>query len=210
MFFEFIKFLLFVNSRENLNNNRPLLVGVLLFFFKKKNEIMADSDSKPQLPELLKPKLPQIKFLPSRTAKSLGQAREDGTLKERVIKNTIEFTQNPLTGLFLVRAKKLWDSFPGTMQFVWIAAVLASSAVQWAACLALFFYFLGITVTNQTDVNSSEPAGVQLISTLLAATILFIYLLGEIRSAFRTFQGFFLYLNYSFLNIAPERDIFFF
>jgi len=156
-----------------------------------------------ELPTLPKPKIPQIKFLPGRTAtKSLTDTKDGSNNnnnnngpKEKVVKNTIEFTQNPLTALFLVRAKCLWDSFPFSMQCVWILAVLGASFIQWAACLALLFYFLGLTVKHQTDVNSSEPAGVQLVSTFLAATMLFIYLLGEIRSASRTFQAALQYLE---------------
>jgi len=159
----------------------------------------------------LKPTLAQIKFLPASKAKSLNKTGDDGTLKERVLKNSIEFTQNPLTGLFLVRAKKIWDLFPRSMQIVWIGAVVFSSFIQWAACVALLLYFLGITVTDETSV-SGEPTGVQMISTIVTATVLFIYLLGEIRSTFRAFQAAMLYLERDkwgyFISVFFLLDIF--
>jgi len=123
--------------------------------------------------------------------KSLTNISTDRKEKE-TFKNTVELTPNPLTALFLAQVTDLWKFFPKRMQQIWILCVVGVSSIQWFSCLFLQRYFISY---YRKEKHSKHGYRLQFFYNYLCSTLLFIYLLGEMRRTWRTYQTALKYLN---------------
>ena len=78
------------------------------------------------------------------------------------------------------------------MKAVWIMAILVGAGVQWTTSLLLFIYLFEL----QRQDGYIPPAGldqdnaIRLLCAIMPCTILFVYVLGEARTAFITLRHF--------------------
>eukprot|EP01084_Bolivina_argentea_P079117 143577_1 len=109
-----------------------------------------------------------------------------------------ELSPNPLTGLFLVLNKGIWNNFPKTMKCLWITCILVGSGVQWSTTWLLFLYLHSIKPDTSTD--DKDTKSIKLFSAMMSCIILFIYVLGEIRKSFLTLYHYWSILEFSILH----------
>jgi len=127
-----------------------------------------------------------------------------------------ELSQNPLTGLFLIlrqdrNAAKVspddqkWDNkFPSLMKFVWIAAIVCGAGVQWTTSFLLWSYLWTLQqerIEDGIDVPIlDQDKAIRLFCAIMPCTILFVYVLGEARTAFLTIRHFWAILEPKLLD----------
>merc|ERR1711879_115267 len=111
---------------------------------------------------------------------------------------TDELSQNAVTGFFLVLHKEKWSEFPKSMKALWILCILISSGIQWSTTFLLYLYIMN---DEDEDEDDDDPAqGIQLLSSMMACVILFVYVFGEIRQSFYTLWHYWGILEFGILH----------